>query len=42
MLEKQVGPYLFIDGPALTAVLHNGTGELRALLPALNALAGSK
>jgi tripartite-type tricarboxylate transporter receptor subunit TctC len=39
-LEKQVGPYQFIDGAALTAVLHNGTKELRSILPALNALAG--
>lgn len=38
-LEKQVGLYQFIDGPALTAVLHNGTKELRSLLPVLNALA---
>jgi tripartite-type tricarboxylate transporter receptor subunit TctC len=39
-LEARVGPYQFIDGPALTGVLHNGTKELRSLLPALNALAG--
>lgn len=39
-LEKQVGPYQFIDGLALTAVLHNGTRALQSLLPALNALAG--
>lgn len=39
-LETQVGPHQFIDGPALTAVLHNGTRELRSLLPTLNALAG--
>lgn len=42
VLEKQVGPYQFIDGLALTAVLHNGTRELRAQLPALKALAGAK
>lgn len=39
-LETKVGPYQFVDGPALTAVLHNGTKELRSLLPALNSLAG--
>lgn len=38
-LEEKVGPYQFIDGPQLTDVLHNGTIELRRLLPALKALA---
>ena len=40
-LEKRVGPYLFIDGAALTSVMHNGGKELQTLLPALNALSGS-
>lgn len=39
-VEKRVGPYQFIDGPALTAVLHNGTKELRSMLPTLKAMAG--
>ncbi len=40
-LEKRVGPYLFIDGVALTSVMHNGGKELQTLLPALNALSGN-
>ncbi|MBI4189541.1 MAG: hypothetical protein HY525_03265 [Betaproteobacteria bacterium] len=39
---KRVGPYQFTDGPALTAILHNGTKELRTLVPALNEMAGKK
>ena len=40
-LEKRVGPYLFIDGAALTSVMHTGGKELQTLLPALNALSGN-
>lgn len=39
---KRVGPYAYTDGAAMTTILHNGTKELRGLLPALNAMAGKK
>jgi len=37
---KRIGPYAYTDGEALTSILHNGTNDLRSLLPALNAMAG--
>lgn len=40
-MEKRVGPYLYLDGAAFTAVMHNGGKELQSLLPALNALSGN-
>lgn len=42
VIEKQVGPYQYLDANGLTTVLHNGTQELRGQLPALKALAGAK
>jgi len=39
---KVVGLYRFTDGPTLTNTLHNGSRELRSLLPALNTLSAGK
>ncbi len=39
-IEQRVGPYLFLDGEQFSGVLHNGTAELRSILPVLDQMAG--